>query len=117
MYLKEDQLWQRIMEVNEHPSITINNHTYFGNFVGKDIGRAVCASFKDRPSYCTTDKMEKIHELRLQIVDSDSNVFRDLMIALVVFGMIFAGYLYLKKHDSTTQSKTDIQIEVNQAVA
>ena len=50
--LKEDRKWQEIMRITSHPTISINNHTYRGNFVGKDIAVALCASFKDRPDEC-----------------------------------------------------------------
>jgi len=46
------------MEVTEHPSITINNHTYFGDFTGKDISRAICASFDVRPEVCKQNMLE-----------------------------------------------------------
>ena len=51
-YLREDRMWQYIMQVHEHPAITINNHTYHGDFNGKDISHALCASFRERPDIC-----------------------------------------------------------------
>jgi len=59
MFLKEDLLWMRIMEVNTHPAITINNHTYTGDMDGLDIAKAICASFKTRPQYCDREKLIK----------------------------------------------------------
>lgn len=46
-------MWARIMGVRNHPMVTINNHTYKGEFSGKDITQAICISFKDRPSVCS----------------------------------------------------------------
>jgi hypothetical protein len=40
------------MDIQEHPSVSINNHTYHGDFNGPDIATAICASFKDRPDEC-----------------------------------------------------------------
>jgi len=43
------------MDIREHPAISINNHTYHGEFTGSDISKAICASFKDRPDECKQD--------------------------------------------------------------
>ena len=50
--LADDRKWQRLMEIHEHPSVSINNHTYHGDLDGEDIARAVCASFDTRPEFC-----------------------------------------------------------------
>lgn len=53
-FFKEDRYWMRIMDIREHPTISINNHTYVGDFTGIDVAKAICASFKDRPEYCSS---------------------------------------------------------------
>lgn len=58
--LKEDRFWQNLMSVHKHPAITINNHTYSGDFNAIDITRAICASFKNRPDECTQDAFEAL---------------------------------------------------------
>lgn len=50
--LREDRRWQFVMGVNTHPSITINNQSYYGDFNGRDIARALCASFNVQKPEC-----------------------------------------------------------------
>lgn len=51
--LKEDRDWTYREQIHKHPVISINNHTYQGDFTGRDIAIALCASFKDRPTECS----------------------------------------------------------------
>ncbi len=45
--LKEDRDWQEFLGVIMHPSVTINNFTYRGDFNGYDVFRAICVGFMD----------------------------------------------------------------------
>lgn len=51
-FFKEDKFWQNLMRVNKHPSMTINNRTYHGNFKGADIAQAICAGYHPKPEVC-----------------------------------------------------------------
>lgn len=97
-FLKEDRKWQRIMEVREHPAITINNHTYHGDFTGYDIAKALCASFKDRPSYCKQDKFETLKgaDVDYSPVLKDTTT-RDLLIAGAMIVFINVGMILILK--------------------
>lgn len=59
-FLKEDKDWAYILNVNVHPSITINNMTYKGDLDGFDIAHAICAGFKDRPVNCKHVEIQKV---------------------------------------------------------
>lgn len=48
----KDRYWQNLMRVTTHPTVTINNKTYFGDLDGRDLSIALCASFKERPEVC-----------------------------------------------------------------
>lgn len=51
-FLREDKKWAQIMNIHQHPVITINNQTFQGEMTGPDIAKAICASFSTRPPYC-----------------------------------------------------------------
>jgi len=116
------------MQVHEHPAITINNHTYHGDFNGKDISHALCASFKDRPDICKQDAFESLKGASVDYDITSSMVTilsqmkpdtteRDLIIAGVFLVILNIGMVYIHKKRITTTSKSEIQLEVNQAVA
>jgi hypothetical protein len=110
------------MEIHEHPAISINNHTYDGDFTGDDVARALCASFKDRPSECSQQsyymlKGKKEDYFNLPVEDVSDHWKRDLIIA--IFFLIFINFGMYKVYNKKVvkENKTEIQMEVNQAVA
>ena len=117
-FLKEDRKWQRIMEVREHPAITINNHTYHGDFTGYDISKAICASFKDRPTYCKQDQFETLKgsDSEYTAIYNDTTT-RDMLIAGTFILFLNIGMIWILKKGQQKETKTEIQLEVNQAVA
>ena len=50
------------LSITLNPTITINNHTYHGDFDGLDIFHALCTSFeyKSRPEQC--DLLYDVHK-------------------------------------------------------
>ena len=117
--LKEDQYWSYIMEVREHPMVTINNHTYHGEMTGPDISNAICVSFKDRPQYCQQDVFNKMVGAQ---VDYEKIVIKDtsdqqLIFAAVVILMVNIGMIIIHKSGAKKKQKTEIQLEVNAAVS
>lgn len=85
------------MEVNSHPVVTINNHTYKGDMDGEDIAMAVCASFKDRPKYCSRQQFfnqSLMSDFKGLAVADDSVtpamwVFAIFFILFINFGMLY----------------------------
>lgn len=119
--LRDDKMWSRVLDVRSHPMVTINNQTYQGEFAGSDIGRAICVGFKDRPAACA-------EEARLAIA---ADLVRDTIITknedemsagswLIVIGFLLIMAciaLYLSKLRQEVTKKSEIQLEVNAAVA
>jgi hypothetical protein len=120
-YLKEDRFWQAIMQVNQHPAITINNHTYIGDFNALDITRAICASFKTRPAECTQDAMEALRGSSIDYLADykfeDKARTSELIFAGVFIIFLNVGMIMIHKSSSKKDRKSEIQMEVNQAVA
>jgi len=58
--LEEDRQWAKTFGINMHPSISINNITYRGDFNGFDIFKAICAGFLEQPEICKGDKVFQV---------------------------------------------------------
>ena len=43
--LARDRTLSNELSIALNPTITINNHTYYGDFEGKDVFHALCTSF------------------------------------------------------------------------
>ncbi len=52
--LARDRTLSNELSIALNPTITINNHTYYGDFEGKDVFHALCTSFqpKNQPEQC-----------------------------------------------------------------
>jgi hypothetical protein len=118
-YLKQDYYWSRIMDVREHPIVTINNHTYHGEMTGPDIANAICVSFKDRPKYCSKETFEslvgKTVEYEKVVVNETTDY--QLLFAAVVILIINIGMIMIHRSGSKKKQNTEIQLEVNAAVS
>ena len=121
--LREDAKWQRIQNVHTHPAITINNETYTGDFNGKDIGRAICASFKDQPAECLNDDMtwflgkDEDYKTFADVEFSEEDISFDLVIAGVFILFINLGMVCIFKKTSKKSNANEIQMEVNEQVS
>ena len=121
LLLKEDRKWQSIMEITSHPTISINNHTYHGNFIGKDIAIALCASFKERPDECKNNQfLSKIGtDKDYDNFDEDfiDHTERNLIIGAVSILLVNVCLIQQYRKSQKKQVSKEIRNEVNMAVA
>jgi hypothetical protein len=59
--LRKDAQWARKLDLNYHPSITINDFTYRGAITFEDIQEAICAAYDKRPYECNAEKLWREH--------------------------------------------------------
>lgn len=50
--LRADREWSNSIGLNLHPSIVINNQTYYGDVKGKNLAHAICRAYKEAPDEC-----------------------------------------------------------------
>ena len=123
-FFKEDHFWQNLMRVNKHPSITLNNQTYHGNFRGADIAQAICEGFNPRPKVCSnrlyltergTDA-DFIHEDREDLHDA---IMAKTLVITGIFLIIFnlAIVWIHKNYGNTAQQEKEMDDEINMAVS
>jgi hypothetical protein len=82
--------------------LTINNETYQGDFKGEDIGRALCASFKDKPFECLNTNMTAFlgkdddykNDIQSELTDTTN---RDLLIAGLFLIFVNLGMVWIHK--------------------
>ncbi len=95
------------MDIKEHPSVSINNHTYIGDFNGHDIAMAICASFKDRPNVCTeiirdahifgVDFLKGSDEEYRFVYNGNDTIFRDMTIIGLLVIVVMTGMILIHK--------------------
>lgn len=116
--LREDRAWQNLQQIHTHPAISINNQTYKGDFNGKDIARALCASFKDQPKECTTDMSGLVGRMEDYDLEADeSDDLKDLLVAGIFIVLVNIVVVWVHKSRSKKSNSSEIQDEVNSAVA
>ena len=66
---------------------------------GNDIASALCASFKDRPSYCQNDLLQQLVNDNIFDVNGDPNAITPLMWCFAIAFILFVnlGMLYIHK--------------------
>ena len=119
--LKEDRRWQYLMGVNTHPSITINNQSYYGDFNGRDIARALCASFNVQKPECQQGELEQLKGdfEELEVLDtsvSGSHTF-DIILLVIFTVLINIALIKFMRSQRKKKQKDEIQQQVNLAVA
>ena len=77
------------MRVNKHPSITLNNQTYHGNFRGADIAQAICEGFSPRPAVCVDKQYLKQRGTDADYIHEDRDDLHDAIMAktLIITGI------------------------------
>lgn len=98
------------MRVNKHPSITMNNATYHGNFRGADIAQAICAGLTPRPAVCEDKQYLKQRGTDADYIKVDRDDLHDAIIAktLIITGIFLIifnlGVIYIHKNYGNTVS-------------
>lgn len=59
--LSGDKQWANQLNLNYHPTVTINDFTFRGAITYSDISKAICAAFNIRLDDCETDKIWSEH--------------------------------------------------------
>ena len=103
------------MNIHTHPAITINNVTYQGDFNGKDIGHAICASFKVKPLVCLNDDMsfflgtdENYANFADLYFEKEDHRDRDIIIAGIFIILVNLGMVWIHKATSKTSTSNEI---------
>jgi len=90
-----------------------------GDFTGKDIARALCASFKDQPAQCAAGDMSGLlgrdDDYNIDAAAEDS--FSDLLVAGIFIVLVNIVVIWVHKSNSKKSNNSEIQEEVNSAVA
>ena len=107
------------MRVTTHPSITINNETYLGDLDGKDLAKALCASFNERPDVCYDQGYEKLKGDKNEFVPVkvQNHMVRNLFVAGLFIIFVNITMVCIHKKFRQESNKNEIQMEVNQAVS
>lgn len=101
-----------------YPSLIINNQTFRGDLESVEVMTALCAGFKDQPSYC----LEYFDDI------SDKNTVEDgrinpktvaliIIFSLIIFVVILILYRKWLRRDTSERMKREITKAVSQYIA
>jgi hypothetical protein len=97
--------------VHSHPSISINNHTYIGDFTGPDIYRAICASFAQKPFECKQGNMELLRgmDYDYKLIDANGQtLIRDMFIVGLLLMVVMSAMVFIHRSGREKKAKTEI---------
>lgn len=105
------------LQISFHPSITINNFTYHGDFDGQDIFQALCSSFKsaDKPEQCGVlyDLSTNISQISDFLLPHHRNYW--IKVGLVVFIVNICLFLFcwkVQKKKAKKRVKKEVEMQV-----
>lgn len=119
--LEEDREWAKRLGIILHPSITINNITYRGDFNGLDIFKAICAGFLDQPEVCYGNKVYEyiargestgLQYHRFSLVKV-YHIIAAIILVLLINGIALMVY---RKHQKKKMNE-ELHLQVNSAVS
>ena len=111
--LDRDATLAKELGITLHPAITINNHTYFGDFDGQDIFHALCSSFVSKPSQC-----ELLYDMKFttftEFETPDHKLFWIKITGLVLVINLFLFWLcrgvQKKRQESKMRKEVEMQV-------
>lgn len=142
-FIERDKEAQKGVGTSFHPSVSINNHTFRGEYEKpNDIFKVICQSLKKKPAICSSVNIEahhyqderkvnpKVEQMKDKLAvykeykkedDKLAGMERradlaDILLALIMVGvMITACILYCKMYNKK-KTNDRMQLEVNESV-
>ena len=80
--------------------ITINNHTYEGEFSGKDVSNALCNSFQKKPTVCRDNIIGTMlgdNKVKYTKMFNNDDSFWQIIAGCIVAILVNCGIVYIIK--------------------
>lgn len=103
--LRKDKQWARNLNLNYHPTVTINDFTYRGALTFKDIHNAICAAFSTHHHECEADHTlleedEPMASTRASRMEKAKAFITVFALITVTFLLIICGVTAYQKNQS-----------------